>query len=102
MKPDDLVARLASAIDCRREVRLVYGSAVSVRLVWPHALGISDRGNPTLLAWQHGAGTKRSAGWRNFNLAKIEAVVVSSATFEAPAPGYNPDAPGLARVLKSV
>jgi len=102
--PHELVAKLGVAIDGRREVRLVYGPAMSLRLVWPHALGVSGAGNPTLLAWQAnlGAGRKPGGGWRQFNLAKVAGAEVSEATFDGPAPGYDPNAPGLAQVMKAL
>ncbi len=100
--PKELVARLVEAIDGRHEVRLLYGSAMSLRLAWPHALGISGAGNPTLLAWQTGGARTAGGGWKHFNLAKIAAVELSDATFEGPAPGYNRDAPGLEQVLKAI
>lgn len=102
--PRELVARLSRAIDGKREVRLVYGSAMSLRLVWPHALGVSGGGNPTLLAWQtnQGTGRKNTGGWRQFNLAKVAGAEVSETTFDGPAPGYDPKAPGLAQVMKTL
>lgn len=97
------LVRLAQAIDNRREVRLLYGSSLSVRLVLPHALGVSRSGSPALLAWQKGGGAKEiETGWRQFNLNEIAAVDVSESTFRAPAPGYDPKNPGLFGVVKAI
>lgn len=97
------LVRLAQAIDNRREVRVLYGSSLSVRLVLPHALGVSRSGNPALLAWQQGGGAKEAeTGWRQFKLDKIAAVDVSESTFRAPAPGYDPKNPGLFGVVKAI
>lgn len=95
--------RLAQAIDRRREVRILYGPDLSVRLVLPHALGVSRSGKPALLAWQQGGGAKETeTGWRQFNLEKIAAVDVSKSTFREPGPGYDPKNPGLFGVVKAI
>ena len=99
----EMRVRLAEAIVGRREVRLVYGSDLTLRLVLPHAIGVGTAGNPLLLAWQVGGGSRTSpTGWKHFALARVRGFDVSDATFRGFAPGYDPDNPSFADVWRAL
>lgn len=78
-----LAALVSAALRAQRAVELRY--AGTWRVVHPHALGRTRRGNLALLAWQTAGGTGRAEGWRLFDLSRIEAVEPLRASF-APRP----------------
>lgn len=99
----DMRTQLARAIAERREVRLVYGTDLSLRLVLPHAVGISTSGKALLLAWQvDGASQTASTGWKHFALDRLRVWEVSDATFRGFAPGYDPENTSLAEVWQAL
>lgn len=72
---------LCDAIEQRRILRFGYDGVI--RLVEPHAYGVSSKGTEVLRAWQ------RDAGWRLFSLAKMGGLEVLEENFEGPRPGYR-------------
>ena len=99
----EMLSELGAAIDERKEVRLVYGSDLTLRLVLPHAVGVGASGNPLLLAWQVGGGSRTTpTGWKHFALGKVRGFEVSDTTFRGVAPGYDPENTVLAKVWKAL
>ncbi len=99
----DLRAQLTRAVAKRKEVRLVYGTDLTLRLVLPHAVGVASSGNSLLLAWQvEGASRTAPTGWKHFALDRIRALDVSDATFRGFAPGYDPENTNLAEVWQAL
>jgi hypothetical protein len=91
-RPGAAVALVAAALRARRALDLRYGGAW--RLVHPHAVGRSARGRLALLAWQVAdeRGTGRPAGWRLFDLARLEALEPRAERFR-PQGGQGPRSP---------
>jgi len=73
-RPGACVALVSAALRARRALDLRYGGAW--RRVHPHAVGRSARGRLSLLAWQIAdeRGPERAAGWRLFDLSRLEAL----------------------------
>jgi predicted DNA-binding transcriptional regulator YafY len=68
------LALITAALRTRRHLGLRYAGAW--RTVEPHAVGRTSRGRLALLAWQADAeeGASGRAGWRLFDLARLEAL----------------------------
>jgi hypothetical protein len=80
-----------------RVLRLRYGGFV--RLVEPHALGLTAGGHPAMLAWQI-EGRSRTApplGWRTFILSETHDVQLTVRGF-ARRPGYHRARSGLREI----
>lgn len=58
------------------------------RLVEPHALGLTGKGNLSMRGYQPAGGTHRELGWKLFTVTKIEDLTVLPLTFEHARPGY--------------
>ncbi|HLP26725.1 MAG TPA: hypothetical protein VK477_13675, partial [Acidobacteriota bacterium] len=74
----------------QRSIRLRYGG--HMRLVEPHAIGISAGGHHALLAWQVEGGSRSDppTGWRTFLLSEISEVTLTVRGFIAQ-PTYHPE-----------
>lgn len=96
--PGAIRARQADLVrDAIRRLRIVslrYGG--HVRLVEPHALGLTAGGHPALLAWQIEGGSKSEppSGWRTFLLSETREVGLTVRGF-TPRPGYHRERSGL-------
>ncbi|WP_415909311.1 WYL domain-containing protein [Oleiharenicola sp. Vm1] len=78
------------AIRRQRVLRLRYGG--HVRLVEPHALGVTASGHRAVLAWQVEGGSRSEppSGWRTFLLGEITDVALTERGF-SPRPNYRPE-----------
>jgi len=86
--------RLRDALGRLRCLHFTY--AGHVRLVEPHALGVTPGGHRALLAWQFG-GTSRSqppTGWRTFLLSEIQRAQLTVRGF-TPRADYRRETAGL-------
>lgn len=74
----------------QRSIRLRY--AGHMRLVEPHAIGVSAGGHRALLAWQVEGGSRSDppTGWRTFLLSQISEVALTVRGF-TPQPTYHPE-----------
>lgn len=74
----------------QRSIRLRY--AGHMRLVEPHAIGVSAGGHRALLAWQVEGGSRSDppTGWRTFLLSEISEVALTVRGFTAQ-PTYHPE-----------
>lgn len=72
---------LREGIQRRRVIRLRYGGFL--RLVEPHAIGLTTGGHRALLAWQIEGGSRSDPpnGWRTFLLAEISEAALTVAGF---------------------
>ncbi len=98
------LAATAGAIDIVREgirrqrsIRLRY--AGHMRLVEPHAIGVSAGGHRALLAWQVEGGSRSDppTGWRMFLLSEISDVALTVRGFTAQ-PTYHPEKANLREI----
>lgn len=89
--PGDL---LRDAIRRQRSLRLRY--AGHLRLVDPHAIGVTAGGHRALLAWQVEGGSRSDppTGWRTFLISEITAVTITVRGF-TPQPTYTREKAGL-------
>ncbi len=99
-----VLATTAGAVDIVREgirrqrsIRLRY--AGHMRLVEPHAIGISAGGHRVLLAWQVEGGSRSDppTGWRTFILSEISDVALTVRGFTAQ-PTYHPEKANLREI----
>jgi predicted DNA-binding transcriptional regulator YafY len=88
-------SQIAKAINEHRLLRFYYEPGL--RIVEPHALGISADGNLLLRAYQTGGASKSGehANWKLFRLEKIVSLEVGDETFVGARPGYNPNDPAM-------
>lgn len=86
--------QIRDAIRRQRTLRLRYGGFV--RLVEPHALGLSAGGHRALLAWQIEGGSRSDppSGWRTFLISEMTDVALTVRGF-TPRPSYRGDRPTL-------
>lgn len=98
------VAATPGAIDSVREgirrqrsIRLRYGGYM--RLVEPHAIGISAGGHRALLAWQVEGGSRSDppTGWRTFILSEISDVALTVRGFTVQS-SYHPEKASLREI----
>jgi len=91
-RPGAAVALVSAALRAHRALDLRYGGAW--RRVHPHAIGRNARGRLSLLAWQVAdeRGTDRPAGWRLFDLERLEALEPRRERFR-PHGGTGPRSP---------
>ena len=63
-----------------------------VRTVEPHLVGIHEAGEPLLIAYQTGGGSRSGdvPGWRTFLTTAMESVQISEQVFPGPRPGFDP------------
>lgn len=82
---------IEEAIKSRRVIRMDYDPGV--RLVEPHALGYSRKGDLLLRAFQtDGASASgESPNWKLFRLDRIRSATATNDNFVGPRPEYNPD-----------
>jgi hypothetical protein len=92
-----LVAAPPAALDIvrdgirrQRSIRLRY--AGYLRLVEPHAIGVTAGGHRALLAWQVEGGSRSDppTGWRTFVITEIGEVALTVRGF-TPQPTYHPE-----------
>ncbi len=97
-------AATAGTIDIAREgirrqrsIRLRYGG--HMRLVEPHAIGVTAGGHRALLAWQVEGGSRSDppTGWRTFLLSEISDVALTVRGF-SPQPTYHPEKANLREI----
>lgn len=84
--------QICAAIRDRRMLQFIYDG--EPRTVEPYVVGKSRRDNEMLSAYQVGGRSATSGeplGWKNFDLGKIQSLIVLDARFQALRPGYNPD-----------
>lgn len=88
---------LRDALRRQRVLRLRYGG--HLRLVEPHALGVSAGGHRALLAWQIEGGSRSEPpnGWRTFLVGELSDVALTARGF-TPRPGYNRDKAALREI----
>lgn len=81
---------LREAIRRRRSVHLRYGG--HLRIVDPHALGVTVGGHRALLAWQIEGGSRSDppTGWRTFLLSEITEATATGRSF-TPRSDYHPE-----------
>lgn len=80
---------------------LMFGYADLLRVVEPHAYGLSGADRELLSGWLW-PGHSRSdpkGGWRNYLVEQIRDLQLLNEVFEGPRPGYNPRDERLARVF---
>lgn len=85
----------------RERKLLMFGYADVVRVVEPHAYGMSTADHEMMSAWLL-PGHSRSnpeGGWRNYLVDQIRGMQVLDQTFDGPRPGYNPDDKRLQQVF---
>ena len=87
----------------RRRRRLQFRYHGYLRQVEPHALGRMKDGASVLLAWQVGGGSRSEPppGWRNFQIAGIEAPGLREETFVR-RPDYDPAKSDFREILAEV
>lgn len=88
------------AIEERRLLTFEYGDSFGIRLVEPHALGLSQAGQETLIAWQlSGPSTSgEPIGWKNFTVSGCMNIALRG-RFPSPRPDYSPARVRLAQVF---
>jgi hypothetical protein len=87
-----MLSVLKSAIEGRRVIRLWYEPGI--RLIEPHCLGISSKGDHLLRAFQtEGASASgEHANWKLFRVDRIQMLPEDTGElFAGPRPEYNPD-----------
>lgn len=93
-----LNATICAAIRGRRLLMFAYGD--QLRVVEPHAYGLSRAGNELLSAWMR-PGLSRvdpEGGWRTYRVEHLEALQPLDEIF-TPQPDYNPEDDRWAEVL---
>lgn len=96
-------SQIAQAISNRRLLRFYYEPGI--RVVEPHALGVSADGNILLRAYQTGGASKSGehANWKLFRVEKITSLEVTGEQFSGARPGYNPNDPAMkSRIIASL
>ena len=104
--PGTHIATLRHAIESRRRVTLRYHDQPDLRVVEPHALYESDRGEVMLDGYQvrgYSESGRSQPYWRPFRVRKIMAVAMLGEIFEPrSAEGYNPNRARYRRGLMAV
>lgn len=73
------------------------------RVVEPHCLGYSDRGNLSLRAYQtEGTGKSRVPDWKLFKSSKIQSLETIEKYFSDPRPGYSPNDSDLNPIVENL
>jgi len=83
-------SQIVAAIRSMRKMEINYKGEGN-RLVCPHALYVSSKGNILVDTYQLGGYSSHSEdvpGWRPFNLDKISSLAILAESFDI-APGYN-------------
>ena len=90
------------AIEDRHLLQFRY--AGFVRVVEPHAFGVSNRGRYTLRAYQveGGSDSGQTQGWKLFHVADMESIVVTPRRFDSPRTDYRRDDRVFARILSQL
>jgi predicted DNA-binding transcriptional regulator YafY len=86
-----MIDRIESAI--RRRVCIELDYLPGIRIIEPHALGISKDGDVLLRAYQiSGASASgEHENWKLFRVDRISGLSESTQTFAGPRPQYNPN-----------
>jgi predicted DNA-binding transcriptional regulator YafY len=73
------------------------------RVVEPHCLGYTDRGNLSLRAYQtEGSGKTRVPDWKLFETSKIRDLEVTGDRFNNPRSGYSPNDRDLSPIIEDL
>ena len=91
LRPTDLIrAEIRRAI--RHRQLLMFGYGEVVRVVEPHAYGLTAAGHEVLSAWMREGNSRLDpeGGWRLYRLEGMRGVQALPAAFAGPRPGYNP------------
>jgi hypothetical protein len=94
--PLDLPVELPARTEIRTAIRgrrlLMFGYGAGVRLVEPHAYGVTAAGHELLSAWMRPgySRTDPEGGWRMYRLDGMHHVQALPAEFAGPRDGYNP------------
>lgn len=83
-------SRVCSAIQSRRVIKFQYRG--QPRIVEPHKVGQTTRGNDALDGFQSGGrgNDVNPPDWGQFLLPKISGLTVTDQTFDGPRPKYSP------------
>jgi hypothetical protein len=97
--PAELHEQLCRSIAERRQLTFTYDG--HLRVVEPHAYGLTAKDNVVLRAYQTGGSGSSgdSLGWHLFAVAKIEGLTVGEASFAGPRPDYRRGDRRMARIL---
>lgn len=84
-----MISQICSAIQNKKLLEFIYDGYF--RRVEPHTLGVSKRGNDLLSAYQVSGESKEGKvpDWKQFNLEKIQDLIVLNETFVNPRDGYT-------------
>lgn len=99
---------VCEAIETQRVLAFEYGheetdegpDAGGCRVVEPHVYGETADGEELLRGYQTGgySASEEPVGWKLFDVAEIEELVVTAESFDGPRPEYEPEDPALVDV----
>lgn len=93
--------QVCNAINTQNVIEFYYDG--EIRVVEPHCLGITTKGNLSLRAYQiDGYSSSGKLGWKLYNLDKTDSIKVLDETFDEPRNGYNPNDSAMTEIVCSI
>lgn len=90
--------QVCNAINSQNLIEFYYDG--ELRVVEPHCLGYTTKGNLSLRAYQvDGYSSSGKLGWKLYNLDKADGVSVLDETFEEPRSGYNSNDSAMTEII---